>query len=193
MYTIDKDGHNEIFIKNSKFITFLKKINTIEEVPSYLAVIKKQYPKATHYCYAYRIGLEIKKSSDDKEPAGTAGIPMLTVLEKEDITNVLVITVRYFGGIKLGAGGLIRAYSNSVKSALKKVSICELIPAIEGDITFSYSQEKEVLRMIPEKSICKKDYLDFITYRVIVPLDSILLKNFHLYNVKNAYIEKVIK
>lgn len=193
MYTIDKDCHNEIFIKNSRFITLLKKINSLQDVPSFLHYAKKQYPKATHYCYAYRIGLEIKKAVDDGEPSGTAGMPMLTVLEKENITNVLAVTIRYFGGVKLGSRGLIRAYSNSVKDALKHISICELIPAIEGDITFSYSQEKEVLHMISEKSILFKNYLECITYRVVVPMDSILLKKFHLNNVENTYIEKIIK
>ena len=120
MYTISHNIKKEFVIKNSRFITVLIKINDQEEIKKHLEHIKKEYPRATHYCYAYKLGNTIKKASDDKEPSGTAGIPMLNVLEKEDITNILAVTIRYFGGIKLGAGGLIRAYSKSVKETLKE-------------------------------------------------------------------------
>ena len=127
MKTIKENTKNEIIIKNSRFITLLYKIRSKEEIEQYLQQVKKLYPKATHYCYAYKIGENIKKTSDDGEPGGTAGMPMLNVLDKEDITNILAITIRYFGGIKLGAGGLIRAYSKSVKEALNKVSLIMVV------------------------------------------------------------------
>lgn len=190
MYTISEDSRNEFVVKNSKFITFLKKVYTLQDVTCFLAYVKELCPKASHYCYAYRIGSEIKKASDDGEPSGTAGIPMLTVLDRENITNVLAVTVRYFGGIKLGASGLLRAYSNSIKKALDNNSICELIPAEEGVITFPYSKEKEVIQMISEKNILSKKYLECVTYRVVVPKGNMLPENFHFTHIKDTYIEK---
>ena len=125
MFVIRDDCNNEIIIKNSRFITFLIKINNLEQIQSNLEKLKKDYPKATHYCYAYIINSN-KKSSDDGEPSGTAGIPILNVLEKEKLTNILCIVIRYFGGIKLGASGLVRAYTKSVKEALNKVKKIKL-------------------------------------------------------------------
>ena len=125
MKTISEKITNELIIKNSKFITIIYPITSIENIQGLIDETKLVYPKATHYCYAYIIN-DIKRSSDDKEPSGTAGTPMLNVLTKENYTNILVITVRYFGGIKLGAGGLVRAYSKSVKEALNIATTIDL-------------------------------------------------------------------
>lgn len=171
MYTISKNTSNEIIIKNSRFITLLYKIKKPDEVPTLLDTVRKTYPKATHYCYAYKIEDNIKKASDDGEPSGTAGLPMLNVLEKEDITNTLAITIRYFGGIKLGAGGLIRAYSKSVKEALKTIHKKELVPAYLCKLTFPYSKEKEITRLLKDEQIIEKNYLEEITYIVILRKD----------------------
>ena len=111
---------NTIVIDKSKFITTLYPVETVEEINDILQATRKKYYDATHNCYAYIIDNgNIQKCSDDGEPSKTAGFPMLDVLKKNEITNVLAITTRYFGGIKLGAGGLIRAYSSSVSAALK--------------------------------------------------------------------------
>ncbi len=171
MYTISKNTSNEIIIKNSRFITLLYKIKKPDEVPTLLDMVRKTYPKATHYCYAYKIEDNIKKASDDGEPSGTAGLPMLNVLEKEDITNTLAITIRYFGGIKLGAGGLIRAYSKSVKETLKTIHKKELVPAYLCKLTFPYSKEKEITRLLKDEQIIEKNYLEEITYTVILRKD----------------------
>ena len=102
-------------IKKSKFYGFLYEISNQEQVSEILQQLKKQHKKATHICYAYKIydGAEIVKFSDDGEPSGTAGRPILGVIEKKGKTNVMVVVVRYFGGIKLGAGGLVRAYTKT--------------------------------------------------------------------------------
>ncbi len=105
-------------IKKSKFIAFYYNINNKEEVIDILTNLKKEHKKAKHFPYAYRIGTEIKKS-DDKEPSGTAGLPILNILEKNNLNSVLIVIIRYFGGIKLGAGGLIRAYSTAAKEVIK--------------------------------------------------------------------------
>ena len=113
---------NTIIIDKSKFITTLYPVETVEEINEILQAVRKKYYDATHNCYAYVIDNgNIQKCSDDGEPSKTAGFPMLDVLKKNDITNILAVTTRYFGGIKLGAGGLIRAYSSSVSAALKDV------------------------------------------------------------------------
>lgn len=190
MYTIHENVKNEIIIKNSRFITIIAKIKFKEEVDSILNQIKKVYPKATHYCYAYKIGETIKKAEDDGEPSSTAGLPMLNILEKEDITNVIAITVRYFGGIKLGASGLIRAYSKSVKEALKKAQTKELIKAVICDITFPYTKEKEINYKIPKEHILDKSYLETITYRIIIPKDSPLLSQYPITIIEESQLEK---
>lgn len=193
MKTIKENTKNEIIIKNSRFITLLYKIRSKEEIEQYLEQVKKLYPKATHYCYAYKIGENIKKTSDDGEPGGTAGMPMLNVLDKEDITNILAITIRYFGGIKLGAGGLIRAYSKSVKEALNKINTIELIEGIKCKLTFPYAKEKDIIKQIPEQNILSKTYLENIIYIVLLTKDSKLLQSEEVEELEKTYIEKETK
>ena len=190
MYVIEKDCENEIIIKNSRFITILIKINGKDKVNSFLQDIKIKYPKATHYCYGYIIN-DYKKSSDDGEPSGTAGIPILNVLEKENITNVLAIVVRYFGGIKLGAGGLVRAYSKAVREAIKNSNLIELANGKKIEINFNYSDEKNINYILKEEQIIKKDYSDKVTYIALIK-DNILekLKNFNYKVLEDTYIEK---
>lgn len=120
---IKEEIRNEIVINKSRFIACLARCFSEEEAKDYLAKIKKEYSDANHVCHAYIIGKDkLKKhSSDDREPSGTAGIPILEVLDKNDIYDVIACVVRYFGGIKLGTGGLARAYSGSVVEALKTV------------------------------------------------------------------------
>ena len=190
MYVIEKDCENEIIIKNSRFITILIKINGKDKVNSFLQDIKIKYPKATHYCYGYIIN-DYKKSSDDGEPSGTAGIPILNVLEKENITNILAIVVRYFGGIKLGAGGLVRAYSKAVREAIKNSNLIELANGKKIEINFNYSDEKNINYILKEEQIIDKVYSDKVTYIALIK-DNILekLKNFNYKVLEDTYIEK---
>ena len=108
-------------IKKSKFIAYYYEVDSTKEVKKILEYLKKEHKKARHIPYAYKIDQEIKKS-DDKEPSGTSGMPILNILEKNNLNHTLIAVVRYFGGIKLGAGGLIRAYSNAVKEVIKTSS-----------------------------------------------------------------------
>ena len=190
MYTINKNIEHEIIIKNSRFITILIKINNKEDITKNLETCKINYPRATHYCYAYKIGETIKKASDDGEPSGTAGLPMLNVLDKENITNILAIVIRYFGGIKLGAGGLIRAYTKSVKDALNEIEKKELVPAILCEITFPYTKEQELKKEIKEENIISKTYLENITYQMKIPKTSTLLQDKNIKILEDTYIEK---
>lgn len=181
MKTILIDSTNELIIKNSKFITVLKQINDNTDVNSIIDNIKKEYPKATHYCYGY-ITENKKKSSDDGEPGGTAGTPILNVLEKEDIINILVIVIRYFGGIKLGAGGLVRAYSKSVKEALSNTKLIELTTGYKVEIIFDYNNKKDIDYKLKNYEIINEEYLDKIKYTILIPKEDI--NNIENYNYK---------
>ena len=111
-------NEQELIIKKSRFIAIMYKIDSKEEVTSILESLKKEHKKARHIPYAYKIGIMAKKS-DDKEPSGTAGSPILNIIERNNLDNVLIVVIRYFGGIKLGAGGLLRAYSNAANLLIK--------------------------------------------------------------------------
>ena len=117
MYSIKENIENTIEIKKSKFITKLYKVNNINEVNEILKEINEKYSDSTHICYAYILE-NTEKCSDDGEPSGTAGIPILNILKKKNLVNVLAIVIRYFGGIKLGAGGLTRAYTKACAGVL---------------------------------------------------------------------------
>ncbi len=105
-------------IKKSKFVGYYYQVESIEEIEIILENLKKEHKKAKHFPYAYKINGQIKKS-DDKEPSGTAGMPILNIIDRNDLNYALIVIVRYFGGIKLGAGGLLRAYSNTAKECIK--------------------------------------------------------------------------
>ena len=172
MYSIKENIENTIIIKKSKFITKLYNINNINEINNILKDIKNEYNDATHVCYGYIVN-SMEKCSDDKEPSGTAGIPILNVLKKNNLTNILAIVIRYFGGIKLGAGGLTRAYSNSVNEAIKLSNIVELIPGYLIEMEFSYDNVKLVDYMLNNKTIIDKKYNDNIIYKFYLNEDEL--------------------
>lgn len=111
----------EEIIKKSKFISYYYEVDSVDDVNQILNNLKLEHKKARHLPYAYKINNNIKKS-DDKEPSGTAGLPIYTVIERNNLNNTLIVIVRYFGGIKLGAGGLLRAYSSGANNVIKKIS-----------------------------------------------------------------------
>jgi len=188
MKTIKSNLENTLIIKNSKFITYIYKINSID-ISSYLDNIKRIHPKATHYTYAY-IYNDIKRCSDDNEPSNTAGSPMLNVLEKEELNNILVITVRYFGGIKLGAGGLIRAYTKSVTETLKNSEFTNLIQGYKVKLEFDYNLEKQINYIVGEENIIEKSFDDKITYIVNISKENINKLNIEYEILEEILIEK---
>lgn len=192
MYTIKNNSIKEITIKNSKFITLLYKVYSLEDIKNTLVNVKTLYPNATHYCYAYILNNE-KKSSDDGEPSGTAGTPILNILESNNLNYILAVVIRYFGGIKLGSSGLIRAYSRSIKEALKENTLTQLTEGINVNITFSWSNIKQIDYLLKDQLINKKEYLDNITYNISIPINILdTLKNYLIsYEIiKNINIEK---
>lgn len=162
---IQKNYTNSITIQKSEFITYLFRVNTILDVENYLNQIRKKHYDATHNCYAYIIGenQEIQKCSDDGEPQKTAGMPMIDVLKKNNLTYILAITTRYFGGILLGAGGLVRAYSTSVSECLKKAEFYDVREQIKFKLTLSYTGYNTLLKTLNYLNIIEVSYtLDVI-------------------------------
>ena len=157
--TIKEDGQVQEEIKKSRFICHAKHVYNEEEARNFITAIKKEHYKATHNCSAFIIGerSEIKRTSDDGEPSGTAGVPMLGVLENHNLTNVCVVVTRYFGGIKLGAGGLIRAYAGSVALAVKEIGIIEIKEQAGIAIQMSYAQYQEYNNFLKEHTLMELD------------------------------------
>ena len=153
--TIKEDGQVQEEIKKSRFICHAKRVYSEEEARDFILAIKKEHYKATHNCSAFIVGerSEIKRTSDDGEPSGTAGVPMLGVLENHNLTNVCVVVTRYFGGIKLGAGGLIRAYAGSVALAVKEIGIIEIKEQAGIQIHMTYAQYQEYGNFLKEHNL----------------------------------------
>lgn len=166
--TIKEDNQHEVEIKKSRFICFLKRIETEEEAKAFVQQIKKEHWKANHNCSAFVLGdhHEIQRSSDDGEPSGTAGVPMLEVMKKNDLINVCAVVTRYFGGTKLGAGGLIRAYSGSVAQAIVHTGIVEGRLQQEVFVQLDYSNWGKMENFIASENLAVKDTQ--FTDRVVV-------------------------
>ena len=140
---IKEECTNTIVIEKSRFITYLEYCENEEQYKEYLKTIKKKHYDATHVCSAF-LGKDTRRSSDDGEPSGTAGVPMLACLDKHGMENTAAFVVRYFGGIKLGAGGLIRAYSSSVSEAIKQADLVEDRIFNQYTITLNYETANRI-------------------------------------------------
>ncbi|MDH5161262.1 YigZ family protein [Heyndrickxia oleronia] len=170
-YTVKGDGEHEIIIQKSRFIAHIHRATTEEEALHFIQEIKKKHWNATHNCSAYMIGQQnqIQKANDDGEPTGTAGIPMLEVLKKRDLKDTVVVVTRYFGGIKLGAGGLIRAYGKSTSEGINATGIVErkrmTIITTKIDYTWLGKIENELRSSIYQiKDIHYLDHVEIETY-----------------------------
>lgn len=181
MKSIDEEVINEIIINKSRFITVLVNVNNKEEVLEKIKYYKGIYKDATHYCTAYIIG-NYSKCDDDGEPSGTAGMPMLNVLQNNELTNVLCMVIRYFGGIKLGAGGLVRAYSKSVAEAINNGVIVSLVNGFYIELEFSYDDTKVIDNFLKNLSI-NKEFKENINYKFQISEAKFL-------EIENILIEK---
>lgn len=139
-FTVKGSATSEFQEKKSTFIGYIKRVNTEEEAKNFVNEIKSMHKEATHNVYAYIVGKNkgIQRYSDDGEPQGTAGIPVLEVIKKNDLTDVAVVVTRYFGGILLGGGGLIRAYSKGASSAIEEAGIVEKVKGLKLRFTLEY-------------------------------------------------------
>ena len=141
--------------KNSKFFGYAYSVTTEEEVKTHLEQLKKQHFSARHWCYAYQIGIEQLsfRANDDGEPNNSAGMPIYGQIQSYEVTNILVVVVRYFGGVKLGVGGLISAYKTTAQMALENATIVEKTIDVTFILTFDYKNINKVMRIIKEKKI----------------------------------------
>lgn len=173
--TIQENGIHEIEIKKSRFICHLKRVESEEEALAFIDEVKKEHWKATHNCSAYTLGMndEIQRAHDDGEPSGTAGVPILEIFLKRELKNVVAVVTRYFGGKKLGAGGLIRAYGGAVNEAVNAVGIVERQVQLLIDVTVSYAQSGSVENSLREANYTIQDitYAEHITYHCVVPIE----------------------
>lgn len=166
MFTIKENVNDELIINKSKFITYVYNVKSKDDINNIINELKSKYKDATHYCYAYIVGNE-KRFNDDKEPSHTAGMPILNVLESKKLNNILAVVIRYFGGIKLGAGGLVRAYTNSVVNTLNKTDIIEDIKTYKIKIEFKYSDIDAVNYILKDYKITYKEFDENIIYEFI--------------------------
>lgn len=166
MKTILEDTSSYLEVKHSKFYCYFYPLES-PSITSYLDELRKMHPKADHFCYAYLFD-DYKHFSDDGEPGGTAGMPIFHVLEKEGLNHVLVVVVRYFGGIKLGAGGLVRAYTKAVTSTLPSLNTCSMEKGYQISLTIPYEEEKNFLYLLGTSTILHREYDSTIHYTVLV-------------------------
>ncbi len=172
MLSIKNNLVNEIIIKKSRFITFLFRVDNDDDVKKYMNILNNDYKDATHICYAYILD-NVKRFSDDGEPGGTAGMPILSVIENKNLNHILCCVVRYFGGIKLGASGLVRAYSNSCNDAIDKASIINLLPGKLCNFTFNYDNTKIIDNILKNSIITNKVYDSSVSYTFKIQLDDL--------------------
>lgn len=161
----------EIEIKKSRFICYMKNINNEQEAKAYIASLKSQHPTAAHHCSAYRVN-NIDRANDDGEPSQTAGMPMLNVLIHNQIINTVAVVVRYFGGVKLGAGGLVRAYTDSVVQALAEAEVAELVEGYRIEIKGGYGDIDKINYILKGQNIVdfNVEYGAQIIYNLELPI-----------------------
>ena len=181
--TLHDFGSDEIIIEKSTFIGYAKPIKTEEEAVEFVNEIKKKHKDATHNVWAYTVGptMNIQRYSDDGEPQGTAGIPTLEVIKKEDLRDVVVVVTRYFGGVKLGAGGLVRAYTKGAKIGLDAAKIIEKVMYKEVKIKIDYNQLGKVQNEIMNlgyfiKDTAYTDEVEIVVYSKLEEVDSLTTK-----------------
>ncbi|MDQ7057884.1 MAG: YigZ family protein [Ghiorsea sp.] len=180
---------DEQIIKKSRFITHIARSSNKDEAKAFIQSIRAQYPDARHHCWAYIAGHPTASInigfSDDGEPSGTAGKPILNVLQHRGVGEIVLVVVRYFGGIKLGAGGLVRAYSSSASLAMDKLETATLVPCKSFNITFDYQFEPNIQHLILNcgATIESSNYTERIMLKISIPTMQIETFNSQLINI----------
>jgi uncharacterized YigZ family protein len=175
--TISEGTIGEFRDKGSKFLAYTYPIRAEEEVAPHIEILRKEHPKARHWCYAWRIGLDKNnyRANDDGEPSNTAGRPILGQIDSFGLTNVLIIVVRYFGGTLLGTSGLIQAYRESASDALSQAKIVENVVCDFYQITFDYAQMPDVMNALKKMNVelKSKDFAEKGSVQIAIPIDEI--------------------
>ena len=193
--TIEQNVTAEVVDKKSKFIANLIYVDKVEQAEKIIKEIKRKYFDARHNCVAYRIVENeqiVEKSNDDGEPSGTAGAPMLTILQKNNLANVLVVVTRYFGGILLGTGGLVRAYSDSVLKAIESSKIVKKCIGEELEVILDYNVFENFKYYCKNNkiNIIKTDYAENIVCRIELE-ESIKEKLINDFETKNIILKDI--
>lgn len=177
--------------RGSKFLAYAWPVRTEAEVQEHLAAVRKLHPKARHFCYAYRIGLDNNnfRANDDGEPSGTAGKPILGQLDSFGVANVFIVVVRYFGGTLLGTSGLINAYRSAAQDALEKAAIVEQLVEDVYRLTFEYALMPDVMTAVKrlDINVLKQDFTEVGKLEIAVRQGS----KAHIFTMLKAYVAKV--
>jgi uncharacterized YigZ family protein len=191
-YTIEKEATAEFKDRGSKFIGYACPVKSVEEFKERLNAIKKEHPKATHHCFAYRIGLDGNtfRVSDDGEPSGTAGRPILGQIDSKGIVNALVVVVRYFGGTLLGVPGLINAYKSAAALALQTTPLVQRPVEKEFVVRFDYTQINDVMTLIKQYNcrILSQELQLFCKMTVAIPNNRLEEMRYKLGDLRNVEV-----
>jgi uncharacterized YigZ family protein len=189
-YTIEKSGHAEFKDRGSKFIGYAYPVPSAEEFRDRLNDIKKAHPKATHHCFAYRLGLDGNtfRVSDDGEPSGTAGRPILGQIDSKALVNVLVVVVRYFGGTLLGVPGLINAYKSAAALALQVTPLVQKPVEKEFVVQFDYTQINEIMTLVKQYNcrIVRQEMQLFCNMTLAIPRNRVPEVSYKLRELRNV-------
>ena len=171
--TIEMPAIAEFKDRGSKFLAYSYPVNSVDTCKKIIAGLKKEHPKAVHFCVAYRIGVEgnIFRASDDGEPAGSAGRPILGQIDSKELTNIMVVVVRYFGGTLLGVPGLINAYKTATTLALQLAPIVQKPIELQYELNFDYHQMNEVMMIVKQYncSVTEQEAQLFVQLKIGIP------------------------
>lgn len=194
-YTIEQRSVAEFKDKGSRFIAVALPLSSVDEFKLNLEAIKKAYPKASHYCFAYRIGLDgnAYRVNDDGEPSGSAGKPIFGIIESRQLTNIMIVVVRYFGGTLLGVPGLINAYRSAAALALQTTPVMQKQVEKQYNLHFDYTIMNEVMKISRQYncSILKQDIQLFCDMRIGIPRSRIDEVTFKLKEIRGVEITPV--
>ena len=197
LITLSREGQSRIEIKQSVFIGRAIPVSDSDEANAFVAAQRQTYPDARHTVYAWKTSgdVNMQKYSDDGEPAGTAGMPVLSILEHNGITNAAVAVTRYFGGILLGKGGLVRAYSEALKDAIDKSEFVNEIPAVIVEYKYAYNFDAKIASYLRDNGIkiLGTEYSDSINLKIALPEGDLEKTGADLVNITNGSIEELSK
>lgn len=167
--TIAQRAEDDFFERKSQFIGYIAPVSSEEEALAFLAEIRAKHRDARHNCFAYILQNGVKRASDDGEPQGTAGVPIMEVVEREGLTDVIVVVTRYFGGILLGAGGLVRAYAHAAKLAVDAAQRKVMSPAVLVEMQMDYNQYGRINNVLSKYTAIIQDtaFTDMVTMRIL--------------------------
>jgi uncharacterized YigZ family protein len=194
-YTIEKEAVAEFRDRGSKFIGYACPIKSVEEFRDRLNEIKKEHPRATHHCFAYRLGLDgnVFRVSDDGEPSGSAGRPILGQIDSKELVNTLVVVVRYFGGTLLGVPGLINAYKSTAALALQMTPLAQKQVEKEYIVQFDYTQVGEIMAVVKQYNcrIVRQEMQLFCNMTIAIPKNRVMETVYKLQEIRNVELSAV--